>query len=598
LNYLNCKVTRLLLVVILGTLNCIAIIPIAVSQPILNNSTSLSDPTIQEQRLPGAAPPKTIESSPQPMPLTDEQRQEKIEELQETNTVPDIPRSPEPVLGPTLGTQLGVNNTQTNLTTVENDSATIQLETRSTNQITNETSNFTRPDLVVVENKTITPGSGSLSYTMESSLANKDDLVFYTGNWFAARSIDGGLTWGYISPYTSFRVFCCDQDVIYDSKHDIFIWYRQGANEPENDLSIGVSKDTFTWRFYTFSASDINSTWIDQFSDYPTLALSNNYLYISMNMFFEDRFSNPLMVRISLEDLADPSGIGPSFDYFVDFDLPRTSHTFTPIQGAKDTMYWGIHLSTSEMRLYEWNDSMTSDSVKYFDRQVPAWTLLVRGEGHCPGPDGGDWCIRGQSKIRGAFMANDIIGFFWDANAGGRSTNNATFAWPYVDAATFDTNTNMTYTSRPYLWSPSFAWMYGFGSPDDNGNVAIQAFYGGGQYFPSIAAGVGNDFSGKLTTPWNMIQLAKGTHGPTFTSASPPSWGDYLRIRDFNGDQTGWVGSGWILSGGNTPAFIIPYYYELMLQGNNNSSVTELDSQNRDQTQQNSTSFLMTSLKN
>ena len=62
-------------------------------------------------------------------------------------------------------------------------------------------------------------------------------------------------------------------------------------------------------------------------------------------------------------------------------------------------------------------------------------------------------------------------------------------------------------------------------------------------------AGVGNNFSGS-TSPWNMNQVLNGTNGPTFTSDSPPSWGDYQRIRPFNGEGPGWIGSGWILSGG------------------------------------------------
>jgi hypothetical protein len=593
MNYIkNNSSTKYFFVLLIASLNCLSILPMAFAQTGSSNSTDSLVSVEKEQRLPGASPPTTIDSTPQPRPLTDAQREKLVEELQGTDTVPDIPRSSEPVLGPDTGTEVVVNNTaETNTTIAGANSTNISFENIQQIPISNEMTNTSRPTLAVIENKTFTPGGGSLSYTMESSLANKADLIFYTGNWFAARSIDGGSTWGYISPYQSFQDFCCDQDVVYDPEHDIFIWYRQGLTEPENDLSIGVSKDTFTWRFYTFSASDIDSTFQGQFSDYPSLALSSTNLYISMNMFENGLFSNPLMLRISLNDLADPSGIGPSFEYYVDKTLPRTSHTFTPVQGANDTMYWGIHLSTSLMRLYEWSDTTPSNSVKIFDQDVPAWTLLVRGEGHCPGPNGqGDWCIRGQSKIRGAFMANDIIGFFWDANAGGRSSNNAEFKYPYVDAATFDTNANMTYTGRPYLWSPTFAWMYGYGSPDNQGNVAIQAFFGGGQYYPSIAAGVGNDFRGQ-SSPWEMIQLAKGTHGPTYTSSSPPSWGDYIRIRAFNGDESGWIGSGWILSGGNTPSNIIPYYFELILEGGRSNSTTPstelVSTLNQDPRQQN-----------
>jgi len=563
---------------------------------ITSNSTATLVST-GEKRLPGATEDE-LEASPQPRPLTDEQRKIFIEEIQETNTVPDIPISSEPVLGPQIGTETIANTTETNTTMASANSTNISFEDLQRTSISNIMSNTNRPTLSVIENRTITPGGGSLHYIMESSLANKGDLIFYTGNSFAARSFDGGLTWGYIDPFQSFVYFCCDQDVLYDPQHDIFIWYRQGSDTPENHLSIGVSQDTYSWRFYTFTASDIDATLKNAFSDYPTLALSDTYLYISMNLKTQTGLY-PIMMRILLDDLADPSGIGPLYDYYADKTLPGNSHTFTPVQGAKDTMYWGIHLSTSVMRLYEWSDSLPSQSIKSFDRDVPAWTLLKRSSGHCPVPGGeeggaGDWCVRGQSKIRGAFMANDIIGFLWDANEGGTSRNNAVFKHPYIDAATFDTNTNMTYTGRPYLWSPIFAWMYGYGSPDNQGNVAIQAFFGGGPYFPSVAAGVGNDFQGSSSSPWEMIQLINGTHGPTYTSEEHPSWGDYLRIRPLNGEGPGWIGSGWILSGGNTPSYIVPYYFELMLERNNNTaSTTELVSKlDPDQKQQQNNFFL------
>jgi hypothetical protein len=297
---------------------------------------------------------------------------------------------------------------------------------------------------------------------------------------------------------------------------------------------------------------------------------------------FEDRpledarLVRPLILRISLDDLANPSGTGPLYDYYYDPTLPTTSHTFTPVQGVIDSMdgmYWALHLSNNLMRVYEWSDSTPSSSVRSFDREVPAWTPLFRGQGECAGPDGNNWCARGQSKIRGAFMSNDVIGFFWDANEGGVSENNATFTYPYVDAATFNTANNMTYLGRPYLWSPIFAWMYGAGSPDSNGNVAMQAFFGGGDYYPSIAAGIGNDFS-EQSSPWQINRLVNGTNGPAPTVFRPPSWGDYITIRPFNGEGPGWVGSGWALEGGPSARNVVPRYFEFTLQNDNSELPT------------------------
>jgi hypothetical protein len=562
INIINKYLSLLVIASLIISLNSVTIIQFISAQP---DPTAAGSIGSNEQRLPGSGPAREIEATPQPKQLTEQQREILERETNETNTVPDIPTSSEPVLGPENGTETIANTTQSDTTT---DISSGEIKTTTTSLTTSTTN---KPSLKVIENKTFTPGGGSLSYTMESSLANKDNLIFYTGNWFAARSIDGGLTWGYIDPFQRFQYFCCDQDVIYDSNRGIFIWYRQGADEPENHLSLGISSDTFNWRFYTFMPSNIDESWAGQFSDYPSLALSQKYLYISMNMFTESGFLRPVILRISLDDLANPSGLGPIYEYYIDQTLPRTSHTFTPVQGANNTMYWGVHLSTASMRLYQWDDSLPSASVRSFDRDIPAWSLLVRGDGHCEGPDNNNWCGRGQSKIRGAFMANNVIGFFWDTASGGLSENGATFPWPYINAATFNTTDNMAYLGRPYLWSPTFAWMYGYGSPDNQGNVAIQAFYGGGPYHPSIAAGVGNDFSGS-SSPWNMIQVANGTAGPTFTSVYPPSWGDYIRIRPFNGIGPGWIGSGWTLSGGATPEYIIPHYFEFTLNDNNGTA--------------------------
>ena len=225
------------------------------------------------------------------------------------------------------------------------------------------------------------------------------------------------------------------------------------------------------------------------------------------------------MLRISLDDLSKPDQIGPTIGVYRNPDLPRTSHTDTPIQGANDTMYWGVHLTNDLMRLHKWPDSAAAQSVEKYDRSVPAWSVLKRSEGHFEPSSGANsvffnWCARSQSKIRGAFMTGNIIGFLWDAGVGGVSKNNATFTYPYIDVATFNVSNNMTYTGQPYLWSPVFAWLYGNASPDSNGNVAIQAFYGGGDYTPSVAAGTGNDFKGTTPLPWKMMRLVNGTDFP------------------------------------------------------------------------------------
>jgi hypothetical protein len=61
------------------------------------------------------------------------------------------------------------------------------------------------------------------SNIMESSVGTGGKYVFYTGNWFAARSSNGGKNadgFKYIDPFNGFSKFCCDQVAIYDESRN------------------------------------------------------------------------------------------------------------------------------------------------------------------------------------------------------------------------------------------------------------------------------------------------------------------------------------------------------------------------------------------
>src|SRR6187200_2746735 len=209
----------LIIVSLIMSLNSVTVIQVISAQSSSPKPTTVGS-SDTERRLPGSGPAREVEASPQPKQLTDQERSKLQQQLNKTDIVPDIPISSKPVLGPENGTQTIANTTQSNASNVSMPKGEIK---RTMISLTSSTTN--KPSLKVIENKTITPGGGSLSYSMETSLANKDNLLFYTGNWFAARSVDGGSTWGYISPKDHFEFFCCDQDVIYDPNHEIFIWY-------------------------------------------------------------------------------------------------------------------------------------------------------------------------------------------------------------------------------------------------------------------------------------------------------------------------------------------------------------------------------------
>jgi hypothetical protein len=257
------------------------------------------------------------------------------------------------------------------------------------------------------------------------------------------------------------------------------------------------------------------------------------------------------MFRFNLNDL---SHMGPvHYQYFS----TARHFTFTPVQGAKEVMYWATHdpsmLGLREV-IYRWPDagSITTTSVT-----VPAWTFGARNM-FCPvlpDPAHTNWCGRSDSRITGGWISRDLrtgqemIGFLWNAKQGGA------FRYPYIDVATFFVTPNIVYRSNANIFNQNFAWMYGFISPIANGDLGLIAYYGGGQYYPSIAAGIVDRSTGN-PPPYQVISVRAGTHANSL-------WGDYDRVRAINGFGSipVWNGAAITMQGCSDFSCVEPRYF-------------------------------------
>lgn len=120
-------------------------------------------------------------------------------------------------------------------------------------------------DVTLVRNTALTqPGQQQLASSVnEPSVSVNGQVVMYTGNWYAARSTDGGRSFQFIDPFTSFPdppnlSFCCDQVVNYIASIDTFVWLLQyGVNSgPEVDniqrLALAKTADVEAGRWRLF----------------------------------------------------------------------------------------------------------------------------------------------------------------------------------------------------------------------------------------------------------------------------------------------------------------------------------------------------------
>ena len=100
-------------------------------------------------------------------------------------------------------------------------------------------------DVVIVTNTPLDqPARQRLASNVgEPSVAISGQIVMYTGNWYAARSVDGGQTFDFINPFKSFPdppnlSFCCDQVVHYLPSIDTFVWLMQYGPTRGNPQSV------------------------------------------------------------------------------------------------------------------------------------------------------------------------------------------------------------------------------------------------------------------------------------------------------------------------------------------------------------------------
>jgi len=379
--------------------------------------------------------------------------------------------------------------------------------------------------------------------TGEPVVANSGPVVFATGNWWAAVSSNGGQTFNYFNPSTmftaSFGGFCCDQKTVYDPSRDIFIWTLQylssgPAGAGQNIFRVAIARPheavLGNWYYYDF-VSATNTEW-----DYPDLCLSNDYVYYFTNRgaYGAGTVNNSFVFRLPLDPLS--TGVGFGYGY-LDFGANGFGNlSWHCARGARDIVYFASHNTTSQVRIFRWAENSGSLSWDDVDLSV-AWPNAVRV---CPTPDGRDWCGFDDGRIKAGWVGRRMIGFMWNASAGGG------FAVPYVEAMRVN-ESDRAYIDRPYIWNSTLAFQYPEAAPNARGDVGVVVHGSSATIYPAFWVGIDDDFSrdaGYGPPGWEVAFVREGTQGPTGNR-----WGDYFSVNSFAPNGLGWIATGTTMQG-------------------------------------------------
>ncbi len=400
-------------------------------------------------------------------------------------------------------------------------------------------------DFQLMRNTAPNPPNGYGSSINEPSIGQAGKFAFYTHNWYAHRSTDGGQTWTGIDPFVGFPDFCCDQEAVYSTGRNVLIWERMGLvpdGGTQNVIKLGASTNG-GGSFCSFDITPAQIGETNAWHDYPHVAVTNRYLWMTTNLFdLTDTWIKSVVMRFPLSVLS----ICGSLSYTT--WSTNAVFTITPAQGALYTQYFVSHLDTNTERIFYVHQG--SGSLLFTDTDIPAWTPTPRGSAHCPIQGGGsNPCARTDDRVSSVFVRR-LNGQYWQLWEFWNVAEGGGFPLPYVNAATFGTSLN--YIARPNLWSAGTAYAYASGAENERGDVGLNVSSFTSNAYPSQVVGLDDDFNGSPPS-WEIytVNTSTGDAGGDF-------WGDYSRVRSFQPSGNVWVAPGYTSTGVN--GFAVPRY--------------------------------------
>ncbi|MFM1876964.1 MAG: hypothetical protein RL266_2701 [Bacteroidota bacterium] len=343
-----------------------------------------------------------------------------------------------------------------------------------------------------------------------------------------------------------------DPRVLYDSGADRFIYLiLHGTSSQLSELLICFSQSNNPaqdgWWVYRVQANQAHpGSWFD----YPNIAVSNNELYVTGNM-FTDQGQNSGNILFQIQKNACYNGQSINYQYWSNVvdQTQETAFTMVPLSWGQQGNYGpGVLLVANET-------SEPSDRIMVFDLTDDMSASNEQLNAYSANTDFFD--VGGQAAQNGSNVLLDIgdnriqNGFYLNGTIHMVFTSDIGQGWNGINYKRINVS-NMNVQGATFGNVGQFDYCYpavaSSGSDQNDKSVIIGFLRSGQTIFPEFRA-VNCDHSMQWS---NSVQIKAGEDDVNIGGQSPDRWGDYSGISRRNGaNRTVWASGCYGMSGNN-----------------------------------------------
>jgi hypothetical protein len=379
----------------------------------------------------------------------------------------------------------------------------------------------------------------------EPAAANDFREVLYAGNTYLSRSTNSGQTWSALSyPVGPAEApsACCDGDIVHhaptDTTFNIMLYLNAAATNGNVRIFVRRGSNDVADCSYTIDPGGTTNV----VPDYPHIAVSNGFLYLSLNNLQNGTsWIGSQMRRYNVSQMANCQTVSSNTFTYTGSVGQRV---FTPVEGATSVMFFGTLDTPTRFRIFRWPEGTTT--VTQSTKTVNASAF---NNPDCRGGTGNfDFIERSTAtsiagfRMRGA-IAGSNVQWLWHSSAIGSQTQ------AHLRGLVANTSTLAT-VAQPLVFNNSFCIGYPVLGGNSDGEFALSVAAGGRQGGGGLAAQgyISVDDASTAGISFAVLNLtAQGTH-----NRSDGRFGDYFTVRNSDRCAKTWVATNYALLNGNT----------------------------------------------